>query len=62
MKVVRSISVFLVTCGLVCAAAVTPNQFSEGSDSDRIEAAIAKAIETGDQSIEIPRLNVKRKV
>ncbi|MFA7174584.1 MAG: glycosyl hydrolase family 28 protein [Kiritimatiellia bacterium] len=40
-------------------SAVTPNAFNEGSDSDRIEAAIAKAVETGERSIEIPRMNAK---
>ncbi len=40
-------------------AAVTPNDFKDGSDSDRIEAAVAKALETGERSIEIPRLNAK---
>ena len=38
-------------------AAVTPNDFKAGSDSDRIEAAIARAVETGERSIEIPRMN-----
>lgn len=41
-------------------AAVTPNDFAEGSDSDRIEAAITQAVKTGDRSIEIPRMNRKR--
>ena len=45
--------------GVVGAAAVLPNQFSDGSDSDRIEAAIAKAVETGERSVEIPRMNAK---
>lgn len=39
--------------------AVTPNDFQEGSDSDRIEAAIAKAVRTGERSVEIPRVNAK---
>ncbi len=55
----------LLTC--VCAlfveingfAAVTPNEFKEGSDSDRIEAAITQAVTTGERSLEIPRLNAK---
>ncbi len=47
-----------VTTGL-CLATVTPNDIKEGSDSERIEAAIAKAIETGERSIEIPRMNAK---
>ena len=40
-------------------AAVTPNEFTEGTDSDRIEAAIAKAEATGERSVEIPRMNAK---
>lgn len=40
-------------------SAVTPNAFNQGSDSDRIEAAITKAIETGERSVEIPRMNAK---
>ena len=42
-----------------CLATVTPNAFSEGSDSDRIEAAMAEAAKTGERSIEIPRMNAK---
>jgi len=45
--------------GLAGAAAVTPNAFTEGSDSDRIEAAVAQAVQTGERSIEIPRVNAK---
>ena len=33
--------------GLAGTAAVTPNAFTEGSDSDRIEAAVAQAVQTG---------------
>lgn len=40
-------------------ATVTPNEFTEGTDSDRIEAAIAKAEATGERSVEIPRMNAK---
>jgi hypothetical protein len=40
-------------------ATVTPNDFAEGSDSDRIEAAITQAVRTGERSIEIPRMNQK---
>lgn len=36
---------------------ITPNQFQDGSDSDRIELAIAHAVETGARSVEIPRVN-----
>lgn len=43
--------------GRVCTATVTPNQFADGSDSDRIEAAVAKAVATGERSVEIPRMN-----
>jgi hypothetical protein len=39
--------------------AVNPNRFSEGSDSDRIEAAIAEALKTGVHAVEIPRMNRK---
>ncbi len=46
----------VLVSGTLCAA-VTPNDFAEGSDSDRIEAAIAKAVETGERSVEIPRIN-----
>ena len=45
--------------GAFCLAAVTPNDFKDGTDSDRIEAAIARAVETGERSVEIPRLNAK---
>jgi hypothetical protein len=41
-------------------AAVSPNQFPDGSDSDRIEAAIARAVETGERSVEISRMNAAR--
>jgi hypothetical protein len=40
-------------------AAITANDFQEGTDSDRIEAAIAKAVATGERSVEIPRMNAK---
>ena len=40
-------------------AAITPNDFREGTDSDRIEAAIAKAVAAGERSVEIPRMNAK---
>jgi len=38
-------------------AVITPNQYPKGSDSDRIEAAIANALKSGINSIEIPRYN-----
>lgn len=41
-------------------ALITPNDF-EGDDSSRIEAAIKKACETGERSVEIPRMNKVRK-
>jgi hypothetical protein len=41
-------------------AAVTPNDFPGGSDSDRIAAAIERAVQSGERSVEIPRLNAKR--
>jgi len=54
---------FLGACmalaGMICGAAVSPNAFTAGTDSDRIEAAIAKAVETGERSVEIPRMNAK---
>ena len=52
---------FITVCSWVslCSATVTPNDFKEGSDSDRIEAAVAQAVKTGERSIEIPRLNTK---
>jgi len=39
---------------------ITPNEFSGKTDSDRIEAAIAEAVKTGERSIEIPRMNRDR--
>lgn len=53
-----------VACACWAAAvagwgAITPNDFQEGTDSDRIEAAIAKAVATGERSVEIPRMNAK---
>jgi len=47
---------FLMAAGLM-QAAVTPNDFKAGSDSDRIDAAIARAVESGERSVEIPRMN-----
>lgn len=47
---------FLMAAGLM-QAAVTPNDFKAGSDSDRIDAAIARAVESGERAIEIPRMN-----
>ena len=46
-------------CMSACLAAITPNGFDAGSDSDRIEAAIAEAVKTGERSAEIPRMNKK---
>ena len=61
--------VCMMRVGLLCVgvalwnrtglSAVTPNDIKDGSDSDRIEAAITKAVETGERSVEIPRLNAK---
>lgn len=43
-------------------ALITPNDFaSEKSDSDRIDAAIKAACESGERSVEIPRFNKARK-
>lgn len=39
---------------------ITPNQYKRGSDSDRIEAAIASALNSGINAIEIPRINQVR--
>lgn len=39
---------------------ITPNAFKGGSDSDRIERAIAMALKTGANSVEIPRVNAHR--
>ncbi len=39
---------------------ITPNDFKRGSDSDRIEQAIAAALKTGVNAIEIPRVNRER--
>ena len=36
---------------------ISPNQFTTGSDSDRIEAAIAEALKTGVNCVQIPRIN-----
>jgi hypothetical protein len=36
---------------------ISPNQFADGSDSDRIEAAIAEALRTGVNCVQIPRIN-----
>ncbi|MDX9867027.1 MAG: glycosyl hydrolase family 28 protein [Kiritimatiellia bacterium] len=41
-------------------AAISPNDFDRGSDSDRIEAAIGRAVRGGERTVEIPRLNAKR--
>jgi polygalacturonase len=43
--------------GWTGVAAVTPNDFQDGTDSARIEAAIAAAVKTGERSVEIPRMN-----
>ena len=57
----RKIFLFCVLfCSFICAdAIITPNDF-EGGDSERIEAAIKKACESGERSIEIPRFNKGR--
>lgn len=46
--------------GYSASALITPNDF-EGDDSSRIEAAIKKACETGERSVEIPRMNKARR-
>ncbi|MDX9795038.1 MAG: glycosyl hydrolase family 28 protein [Kiritimatiellia bacterium] len=56
---IRTLVVVLSAWGNV-QAAVSPNAFETGSDSDRIEAAIARAVESGERSVEIPRLNARR--
>lgn len=60
MKRLFLLTTFFLMTGSYCVA-LTPNDFYEGSDSDRIEAAIADAVRTGERSIEIPRLNKKRR-
>ncbi len=54
------IGICVALAGCAGMAAVSPNVFTDGTDSDRIEAAIAKAVETGERSVEIPRMNAKR--
>ena len=54
------LSIAIGLLSAACFATVTPNDYAEGSDSDRIEAAIAAAVKTGERSIEIPRVNTKR--
>lgn len=44
------------------ALIITPNQYKKGSDSERIEEAIAEALKLGVNSIQIPRYdNIKQK-
>ncbi|MEI6656241.1 MAG: hypothetical protein WCP45_15875 [Verrucomicrobiota bacterium] len=43
------------------AQTLTPNDFKQGTDSERIESAIAAALANGCNSIEIPRMNHVRK-
>lgn len=54
----------LCTCvllsGINLLGVITPNDFKGETDSDRIEAAIAEAVRTGECSIEIPRMNLVR--
>ena len=56
----RSLFIYCV-CVLLSAlnlfGVLTPNEFKGKTDSDRIEAAIAEAVRTGERSIEIPRMN-----
>ncbi len=40
-------------------AVVSPNDFETGSDSDRIEAAIAHAMASGENEVVIPRVNMR---
>ncbi len=54
------LSIAMGLLSAACFAALTPNDYAEGSDSDRIEAAVAAAVKTGERSIEIPRVNTKR--
>lgn len=56
--------IILIVCTpaiVKCDPIITPNDFRKGTDSDRIEAAIKKALRTGANSIEIPRVNKRRK-
>jgi hypothetical protein len=48
-----------VLSAAVAGAAVTPNDVAGATDSDRIEAAIVRSLETGERSIEIPRRNAR---
>jgi polygalacturonase len=55
-------NMFYVCISVMCMVmnlrgGITPNGFPGSSDSDRIEAAIAEAVQTGERSIEIPRMN-----
>lgn len=59
MKHIFIMAMCFLVIGSYCAAR-TPNNFSEGSDSDRIEAAIAEAVRAGERCVEIPRMNKKR--
>ena len=57
----RSLFFVCVLCsGLNVMGTITPNDFKGKTDSDRIEAAIAEAVKTGERSIEIPRMNAVR--
>lgn len=57
MKPVMLFCAVVWVAGWTAAATVTPNDFQDGTDSARIEAAIAAAVRTGERSVEIPRMN-----
>ena len=72
-RTVGVVALFLCLAGVEWAAAqtldavqptmsdapITPNQFANGSDSERIEAAIAEGLRTGVNSVAISRMNQK---
>jgi len=55
-----AVAAFCAVAGVRAEEAVSPNAFS-GTDSERIEKAIAKACETGVRRVRIPRVNAARK-
>lgn len=52
--------IYVLCAGLDVMGIITPNGHKAETDSDRIEAAIAEAVRTGERSIEIPRMNAAR--
>ncbi|MFO7937300.1 MAG: glycosyl hydrolase family 28 protein [Kiritimatiellia bacterium] len=60
MRSVLILNLCLLLFAMNLRGVITPNGFSGKTDSDRIEAAIAEAVRTGERSIEIPRINSGR--